>query len=266
MDLAGKTAIVTGGASGIGRGIAMKIAEHGGDVVVADLQVEAGEHTAGELRSLGARALACQMDVTCPESSARTADLARKEFGRIDVLVNNAGVAGAPGWHEYETSREVDWAACYQVNLKGMVIATEAVVPAMKKARSGKIVNIASLAAREGRPSLAHYSASKAAVVSYTQSLATELAPFNVNANAICPGLLWSAMWEQVGDRYARTTPGWEGLSAREVFHKMVSQNMPLGREQTPEDIGELAAFLGSEEARNITGQAINVDGGFFMR
>jgi meso-butanediol dehydrogenase/(S,S)-butanediol dehydrogenase/diacetyl reductase len=266
MGLEGKTAIVTGGASGIGRGIALKIAEHGGNVVVADLQLEIGERTAEDLRSLGVRALATRTDVTSPESAAGTTADALGEFGGIDILVNNAGVAGAPGWHEHATSREEDWATCYEVNLKGMVIFTEAVSPTMKEARSGKIVNIASLAAREGRPSLAHYSASKAAVVSYTQSLARELAPFNINANAICPGLLWSAMWEQVGARYARTTPEWEGLTAREVFHRMVSQNMPLGREQTPEDIGELAAFLASEDARNITGQAINVDGGFFMR
>ena len=136
----------------------------------------------------------------------------------------------------------------------------------MKEQRSGKMVNIASIAGREGRPSLPHYSASKAAVINYTQSLAAELAPFNVNVNAVCPGLLWTPMWEQVGVRYAKRDPRLEDLSAREVFDQMVDEIIPLGREQTPEDIGNCVAFLVSDDAENITGQAVNVDGGAFLR
>ena len=266
MGLNGRTAIVTGAATGIGRSIAIKLAEQGANVVVADLMADAGEETARDLRALGVEALVCEMDVTSPEAAARTARETFERLGKIDILVNNAGVVGAPGWYEHETSRDEDWAACYQVNVRGMVIVTEAVAPAMKEARSGKIVNISSISGREGRPSLAHYSATKAAVINYTQALAGELALFNVNVNAICPGLLWGPMWEQVGARYARTTPEWSGLPPKEVFRRMIAQRIPLGREQTQEDIGELAAFLASEDARNITGQAINVDGGFFMR
>ena len=266
MGLKDRTAIVTGGATGIGRAIAMKLAEHGANVVVADLRPDAGEETARDLRSLGVEALVCEMDVTSQEAAAQTVRETLGRFGGVDVLVNNAGVVGAPGWYEHATSREEDWAACYEVNVKGMVIVTEAVAPTMKDARSGKIINISSISGREGRPSLAHYSATKAAVINYTQALATEYAPFNVNVNAICPGLLWGPMWEQVGTRYARATPEWSGLPPQEVFRRMIAQRIPLGREQTQDDIGELAAFLGSEDARNITGQAINVDGGFFMR
>jgi len=266
VDLKDRTAIVTGGATGIGRAIAMKLAEQGANVVVADLRADTGEETARDLRSLGIEALVCEMDVTNPEAAGRTARQTLDRFGKIDTLVNNAGVVGAPGWYEHTTSREEDWAICYEVNVKGMVLMTDAVVPAMKDARFGKIINISSLAGREGRPSLAHYSATKAAVINYTQALAADLAPFNVNANVICPGLLWGPMWEQVGTRYARTTPEWSGLPPQEVFRRMIAQRIPMGREQTQEDIGDLAAFLASEDARNITGQAINVDGGFFMR
>ena len=265
-NLKGTAAIVTGGATGIGRAIAMKLAERGAAVVVADLNEEQGRKTAADLRGIGVDTLACEMDVTSPDSAEQTARETIGRFGKIDILVNNAGVVGAPGWYDSNESREEDWAACYEVNLRGMVIATEAVVPSMKEARSGKLINISSIAGREGRPALAHYSATKAAVINYTQALAADLAQFNVNVNAICPGLLWGPMWEQVGARYARSTPEWSGLPAREVFERMIAQRIPLGREQTQEDIGELASFLASEDARNITGQAINVDGGFFMR
>ena len=266
MDLKDRTAIVTGGATGIGRAIAMKLAGQGASVVVADLRADACEEAARDLRALGVDALVCEMDVTSPEAAGRTAWETLDRFGKVDILVNNAGVVGAPGWYEHAASREEDWAVCYEVNVKGTVIMTDAVAPAMREARFGKIINISSIAGREGRPSLAHYSATKAAVINYTQALAGELAPFNVNVNAICPGLLWGPMWVQVGTRYARTTPEWSGLPPREVFDHMIAQRIPLGREQTQEDIGDLAAFLGSEDARNITGQAINVDGGFFMR
>jgi len=266
VELNGRTAIVTGAAAGIGRAIAIKLAEKGAGVVVADIDAAGAEKTAGDLRAMGVEALATETDVTSAEAAGRTARETLERFGRIDILVNNAGIVGARGWHEHAASREEDWAACYRVNVRGAVIMTGAVVPTMKQARFGKIVNIASIAGREGRPSLAHYAATKAALISYTRTLAAELAPFNLNVNAICPGLLWGPMWEQVGARYARTNPDWHGLSAREVFDRMIAQRIPLGREQTQEDIGEAAAFLASEDARNITGQAINVDGGFFMR
>jgi NAD(P)-dependent dehydrogenase (short-subunit alcohol dehydrogenase family) len=140
-------------------------------------------------------------------------------------------------------SRDEDWIMTYEVNVKGVVNATNATVPSMREARSGKIVNIASIAGRQGRPSLPHYSASKSAVINYTQSLANELAAFNVNVNAICPGLLWTPMWDQVGARYAQNNPAYMGLSSREVFTRMIADNIPLGREQTPDDVGDLVAL-----------------------
>ena len=144
---------------------------------------------------------------------------------------------------------------------------SESIAPHMKRRKYGKIVNIGSIAARQGSPDLPHYSTTKAGVVSWTQSNALQLAPFNVNVNAICPGLLWTPMWESIARRRARSggqtlEPG--NFTGREVFEQTVEQLIPMRREQTPEDVGNLAAFLASDLARNITGQAINVDGGRF--
>ena len=125
-------------------------------------------------------------------------------------------------------------------------------------------MNIASIAARYGNPVLPHYSASKAAVVSWTRSNALQLAPYNINVNAVCPGLLWTPMWEQIARKFSKFSedPLYKGLSGKDFFNRFLESTTPLKREQTPEDIGKLAAFLASDDARNITGQAINVDGG----
>jgi NAD(P)-dependent dehydrogenase (short-subunit alcohol dehydrogenase family) len=266
VQLTDRVAIVTGGATGIGRAIASKLGGQGASVVIADLNADAAQKTASELAASGIKAAAATTDVTGRAATDRMAETAVSRFGKIDILVNNAGIAGAPGWNVRSESTEDDWVKTYQVNVLGVANATNSVAPHMKAARYGKIVNISSIAGREGRPSLPHYSASKAAVISYTQSMANELAKFNINVNAICPGLLWTPMWEQVGGRYARDNPAYRGLGPRQVFDQMIAERIPLGREQTPDDIGEAAAFLASEDAKNITGQALNVDGGFFMR
>ncbi len=266
MFLQDRVAIVTGGATGIGRAIAQKMAASGASVVVADMNGEAARKTALEISASGVNAIGVTVDVTDSAATDRMAASALERFKKIDILVNNAGVAGAPGWNTRSESTEDDWVKTYQVNVLGVVNATGSVVAHMKAARYGKVVNLSSIAGREGRPSLPHYSATKAAVINYTQSLANELAKFNINVNAICPGLLWTPMWEQVGGRYARDNAAYKGLTPREVFDQMVAERIPMGTEQTPDDIGDAAVFLSSEDARNITGQALNVDGGFFMR
>ncbi len=266
MLLSGRVAIVTGGATGIGRAIGLKLAQQGASIVVSDINAQAAEKTADEMSSLGVESAAQVTNVVDTDATEEMVSAAIQRFGRIDILVNNAGVAGAPGWYERASSTEEDWRFTFQVNVIGSVNAATAVIPHMKMAGYGKILNLASIAGREGRPSLPHYSSSKSAVINYTQALATELAPDNINVNAICPGLLWTPMWEQVGARYAQNDPQYEGLEPRAVFEKMIAVNIPFGSEQTPEDIGDAALFLCSEEAKNITGQALNVDGGFFMR
>lgn len=263
MSLKNKNAIVTGGATGIGKAISLKLSELGANVVVADINREAAESTADELSE---RSIGFECDVTDIDRIQRMVEHSVSELGSIDILVNNAGIAGASGWFTRAESTEEDWKATYQVNVIGIQNVTAAASDHMKKRREGKIVNLASIAGREGRPSLPHYSASKAAVINLTQSIAIELARYNINVNAICPGLLWTPMWEQVGGRYARDIPAYEGLEPKEVFYKMIEDRIPMGTEQTPEDVADATAFLVSDDALNITGQALNVDGGFFMR
>jgi NAD(P)-dependent dehydrogenase (short-subunit alcohol dehydrogenase family) len=261
-----RVAVVTGGATGIGRAIGLALAGQGAHIVVSDINRDAAEKTAAEIRKLGVKAEPDVTDVTDAAATQKMAQHAAHKLGRVDILINNAGVAGAPGWHTRAESTEEDWRFTYRVNVIGSVNAANAVIPLMKKARYGKILNLASIAGREGRPSLPHYSVTKAAIINYTQALARELAADNINVNAVCPGLLWTPMWEQVGNRYARNDPQYAGMESRAVFAKMIAARIPLGREQTPEDIGDAAVFLCSDDAKNITGQALNVDGGFFMR
>ena len=186
-------------------------------------------------------------------------------WGKVDILVNNAGVYGATEWFNYDIPREEDWEATYQVNVKGIYKTTDAFSGHMMKNRYGKIINIASIASRRGSDRGMHYNASKAAALSVTQGYALRLAPYNINVNAICPGLLWTPMFDQITARHIAHTEGFVGMDQREIFDAIVERDIPLKREQTPEDIGNVAAFLASDEAFNITGQGINVSGGLFM-
>ena len=264
MDVSGKTAVVTGGGRGIGRGISLALARNGADIVVADIIVDNAEGVAEEVRALGRRALPLSLDVTNQESVEAMTTRALAEFGAIDILVNNAGVIGAQGWERRETPSEEDWDFIFEINVKGIARVTDAIAPHMIERRYGKVVNIASIAGRQGSSRNPPYNVSKAGVISLTQAQAQQLAPHNINVNAICPGLLWTPMWERITARGAMTpNPGEK--TQRELFEEHVQAQIPLGREQTPDDIGNLAAFLASDYALNITGQSINVSGGLLM-
>lgn len=266
MNLNGQVAVVTGGATGIGRAIALKLAALGVAIMIADINEDSASATVAEIEELSVKSELFVTDVTDLEACAGLAAATVESFGPADILINNAGIAGAPGWYERSYSTEDDWKRTYQVNVIGTSNVTAAFRPQMTERRSGRIVNIASTAGREGRPSLPHYSASKAAEISFTQSTALELARFNITVNAICPGLLWTPMWEQVGSRYAQDVPAYNGMTARQVFDTMIEERIPMQKEQTPEDVAEAVAFFVSDDAKNITGQALNVDGGFYMR
>jgi meso-butanediol dehydrogenase/(S,S)-butanediol dehydrogenase/diacetyl reductase len=260
-QLAGKTAIVTGGGRGIGQGIIFALADAGADVVIADINVENAEKTAAEVESRGKRALAVKLDVTDEHSVNTGVEETIARFGQINILVNNAGVV--PEHVGPETQRQ-DFDLCFEVNLRGIWTMTMAVLPHLKKHNAGKIVNIASIAGRRGGRGMAPYSASKAGAISLTQSLAAELGPDGINVNAICPGLLWTPMWEKLEGMF-RHSKDPSIVGQRASFDAFIEKNCPLRREQTPEDIGNATVFLVSDAARNITGQALNVDGGIEM-
>jgi len=265
MDVAGRVAVVTGGGRGIGLGISLVLARHGADVVAADVMVGNAESTVLEVKALGREAMAIAMDVTDADSVASAIDAVIEHFGRIDILVNNAGVIGAAGWEERDWHNEDDWDVTYEVNSKGMATVIDATIPHMKGAGHGKIVNIASVAGRKPTTTSVPYAVSKAGVISLTQGYALRLAPLNINVNAICPGTLWTPMWERIATRNLTDEEKARGLTPKDIFDRTTVERTPLGREQTPEDVGNAVAFLASEAARNITGQSLNIDGGFVM-
>ena len=255
--LEGKTALVTGAARGIGEGIAGALARAGADVALADLGGTGGswdyalsgkaelEGAVEGVRALGVRALAIECDVTQSDQVARMLDTATREFGRLDVLVNNAGIVLAGGIADFD---EEHWDRLMAVNLKGVFLVTRAAIPALTQSR-GSVINIASIAGKRGHAGMGAYCASKFGVVGLTQALSAELGPLGVRANAICPGLLGTAMWEYL-----------DKSSGGNALDQLVQQRTPLGRPQTPDDIGEAAVFLAS--AQNVSGIALNVAGG----
>lgn len=262
--LKGRAAIVTGAGRGIGRGIALCLARDGADVAVADIHGKNAEAVAIEVGEMGRRAIAVQCDVGTRKGAGELVAAALKAFGKVDILVNNAGVVGAPGWQSRPVPSDEDWAEVLRVNLMSRVYCSEAVAPHMKERRYGKIINIASIGGLQGGTAIPHYCASKAADISYTQSLALMLAPYAINVNAILPGVLFTDMIRGIQEQMKARDPSRAGQSHEARFRES-EQRIPLGRGQTPEDIGNMAAFLASDRAANITAQAIDVDGGMRM-
>jgi len=255
--LAGKVAIVSGAGGKIGRAIVLALEKEGANVVACDMAYEQSIKTTEAARVLEGRALPLKVDVTKADEVDQMVESSLKTFGRIDILVNNAGINRIV---KVVDMKEEDWDDVFAVNAKGTFLCSKAVAPHMMKQRSGKIVNISSGAGKQGRSiGMAHYSASKFAVIGFTQCLALELAPYNINVNAVCPGIVDTPMWrEVVAPAYAKL---W-GVTVEEAFERNVKQRIPLGRPQTPEDIGNIVVFLASNESENITGQSVNVDGG----
>lgn len=264
MRLAGKVAIVTGGGSGIGRGIVLAMAGEGADVAIPDIQVLNAEKVAGEVKALGRRAVAMKADVTSAADVKAMIDRTREALGRIDILVNNAGAASPPGM-PFTNNTEEDWDRAFAVNTKSVFLTSKAIAPYFIERKAGRIINIASIAGPISAPTMPPYSVAKMGVITLTRIVARELAPYGITVNAICPGVLYTDFWQKLAAHIAATNPAFAGMTPRQVFDKRVADLVPMKREQTPEDIGWAAVFLASEEARNITGQALNVDGGCVM-
>ncbi len=264
MRLQDRVAVVTGGGGGIGSGICLVLAREGADVVVSDIDLEGAERCASQVRDEGRGSLTVRADVTVAQDCLDLVGASLKTFGKIDVLVNNAGLFGRRLGLPFTNQEEEDWDNCYRVNVKGPFLLSKAVAPHMMERRYGKIINISSIAARRDAQILPDYTAAKNAVLSLTRVTAKDLAPYNVTVNAICPGMIWSPFWHRLAPMIAAHSD-YAGLEPRPMFEKYVKDNIPMRREQTPEDIGQLAAFLASDDARNITGQTICVDGGAAM-
>ena len=291
--LLGKVAIVTGAGQGIGKGIASRLAREGAAVVVAEYHADTAATTAHEIEGWGGRALAYPVDVSDVAAVRRMVDDVVARFGQIHILVNNAGAVQTKPMLDLT---EQDWDRVINVNQRGLFFCLQAVaaqmirqLPAQMRASSipadilstlttqagqevsaahttqhagsfGKIVNLSSVAGLRGRPLSTHYAASKAAIISITQSAALALAPYRINVNAVCPGIVPTPMWDQI-DRDRGQLFGAQPGDAMAAF----IQTVPLKRAATPEDIAGAVAFFCSPDSDYITGQALNVDGGYEM-
>ena len=255
MRLNGKVAIVTGGAQGMGRAIALRLAREGASVVVADLAAPDAERVAAAIAAAGGRAAAVAADVRRSEQARALVEEAGRRFGGLDILVNNAGVGKIIPF--LETS-ERDWDLMFDVNCKGLLWCSQAAARAMiEQGRGGRIVNLASQAGRRGEALVLAYCASKAAVISMTQSMALALAPHRITVNAVAPGVVDTPFWEEVDRQFARLLD----LPVGEPKRRAVA-GIPLGRIEQPEDVAAAVAFLVSPDADYITQQCLNVDGG----
>lgn len=254
MRLENNLAIVTGGARGIGRAIALAFAKEGADVTAVDQMKVEMERVAEEIRALGRRSLAIQTDVS---NKARVEAMVQETvdaFGRVDILVNSAGVSMIMPFLELE---EEEWNLIHNVNLKGVYFCCQAVIPHMIRQGKGKIINIASKSGKTGNSWQAAYCASKFGVIGLTQSLALEFAPHKINVNAICPGVVFTDMWDAQLPQYAKK----KGVDIDQARNLLINK-IPLGRPASVEDVANLAIFLASAESDYMTGQAINLTGG----
>ena len=255
MRLEGKSAIITGAAQGMGRAIALRLAQEGACVAVADLQQEVGQKVADEIAAAGGRAVAVAVDVRDQGQVQAMVDTAVREFAGLDILVNNAGVGKITPFLD---TTERDWNFMFDVNCKGLLWCSQAAARRMiEQGRGGKIVNLASQAGRRGEALVLAYCASKACVISMTQSMALALAPHKINVNGIAPGIVDTPLWVEVDKQFAKLL-NMEVGEPKAMFIKSI----PLGRIEQPEDVVGAAVFLASADADYITQQTLNVDGG----
>jgi 3-oxoacyl-[acyl-carrier protein] reductase len=246
MHLKDKVALITGGARGIGRSIALTFAKEGADIAVADVNLEEAQNAAKDIEAMGRKSLALLMDVTDYTKVEEGINKILDKFGKVDILVNNAGITKD---NLMLRMSQIEWDAVINVNLKGTFNCIKAVSRPMIKQRQGRIINIASIIGIIGNPGQANYSASKAGIIALTKTAAKELSSRNINVNAVAPGFIQTEMTAKIPE---------------DLKQKMM-QAIPLNKFGDPEDVAGVCLFLASEESSYITGQTIVVDGGMVM-
>lgn len=252
-----KVAIVTGAGRGIGRGIALRLAQDGINVVVNDVNEVAVHSVAEEIRALGQKSMGIVADVSVGKEVNAMVDSVVNEFGKLDIMVSNAGIAQVKQAIEIT---EEDWDKVFSINAKGVFLCAQAAAKQMIKQKNGKIINCASIAGKQGFGLLSHYSATKFAVIGFTQALAKELGTHGITVNAYCPGIVGTDMWDLIDEKMGE----YIGLAKGETIKKF-SELITLGRVETPEDVACLVSYLASPDSNYMTGQAINICGGVVM-
>jgi meso-butanediol dehydrogenase/(S,S)-butanediol dehydrogenase/diacetyl reductase len=258
FSLDGKIALIVGGGRGIGAGIAMSLAKAGADVLIADFDADLAGGTAAEIERLGRRSAAITVDVRDPASVQAMIATVERDFGKLDIAVNNAGIVSLGSVAELTVQQ---WDDLMTINLRGVFLCCQAELALMRKGGSGRIINTSSIAGKIGFPDLAHYTASKFGVIGFTNAFAKEVAREGITVNALCPGIVGTGMWR--GDTGLSGRWAQDGESEEQSWERHQSALLPQGEAQTPEDMGQLAVFLAS--APHVTGQAMAVDGGFSL-
>ena len=259
MRFEGKIAIITGAAQGIGRAIALELADEGADMLLADIQQDKVMGVAAEVGERGRKAIATSVDVTRSDQVEAMVQQAIETFGRVDILINDAGGSGNVGVQHIDDVSEDAWDASLDLNLKGVFLCCKAVVPHMRRQGYGRIVNLSSSSAKGAFGSLTTtairlpYAAAKSGVLGFTYQLAKDLAPDGIYVNAVMPGFILTEDGARVNDRYQQ-------LSTDEQADMV--RNVPLGRAGTPEEIARAVSFLASDEASFTTGTVLEVTGG----
>ncbi len=254
MKLKNKIALVTGAGQGIGRGIALRLAQEGARVVVNDVNLKSAEETLSKIESKGGEGIAVETDVTKCDEVEKMARFISENLGIVDILVNNAGICRTIPF--LETTEEI-WDRIIEVNLKGTFLCCKNFISGMIKKKRGKIINISSESGKTGVKGQSAYCSSKFGVIGLTQSLALEFALHKINVNAVCPGFVGTPLWDRMGREYCKVFD----IQKEKVkdYHRRI---YPLGRVGTVEDIASVVLFLVSPESDWITGQSINVSGG----
>ncbi len=253
----GQVAIVTGAASGIGHACAIRFAQEGANVTCLDFNEKANQSTAAECQKLGVQVMAHTCDVTNAESLKSAVAATMAKWGRVDVLVAAAGIYSGSSLPDVPLKQ---WQRLIDINLTGVFLSNQAVAEIMMKQKSGSIINISSMAGKTSFPASAEYSASKSGVIGLTRSVAMDMAPYKVTANAVCPGNTLTEMVKNV----AAEVGARNGMTAEEWL-QMRANDCPMKRLAEPWEIAGVVAFLASEDSRYLTGQAIEVDGGMVM-
>jgi len=262
MKLRDKVAIVTGGGRGIGRGIAQCLAEEGADVGILTKSGNSGDTAAEEIGRMGRKVLPIGADVTDSGQVDRAVGEAIDTFGKIDILVNSVGGGSVPIAPFLELEESV-WDRNFELNVKSQVFMCRAVAPHFIEREYGKIVNLSSVGGKKAMAMNAPYGATKAGVIYFTKALAVELGRYHINVNCICPGGVFTPTFAELIDSHMiRPDAKEKGMTARQFFDRFLMRGYPLKREITPEDIGRAAVFLVSDDAKNITGQTLNVNSG----
>lgn len=246
MDVTDKVAVITGGAQGIGKSIALLLAKNGANIAIADINSAQAEVTAKEIEALGKKAIAIEADISQLAEAEKMIKASVEAFGTVDILVNNAGITRD---NLFLKMKEAEWDAVMAINLKSVFNCSKAVIRTMTKQRSGKIINIASVVGQMGNVGQANYAASKAGIIALTKTLAQEFGARSINVNAVAPGFIETEMTQSLPEK------------VREGFLNRI----PFGRMGTPEEIADAVLFLASDASRYITGQVINVNGGIYM-